>query len=883
MAKGGLAEVAKPPPVPPKDFRYTVDMEEDTIAVSPPSGSKRKRDAHDEDAHGRGLLDNDDPDAHTPKRTRSQLRQSDASASEDNTPNRSRNLRRQKKVGNLSNLNLRHAAERQAAAEQASLQPRESRFLEGSLNDRPSEKPPSFFTRMIRTDSGNVLQVEELMTDYYNGLATPGDSVEPWVDQPKAAAAPRTDGVAAPSAKKEESSSFFGLGLTFSFRPIALWKQLWNETKAEMTRENMEEYERKKRQKAEAEAKYAEMKHAGQLELQPVSHTVADPRSSRDSATPRDSAVVMDSTYSSFDYKRTVSGGSQLLPPQRDDTTSHSGSDVQETASKPSKGFKSRFHFKRPSMSNLKDGLKRVTSDLNLAATANRESSSSMSPVKTDFDGPTLRKSNSRYDLKKQSKLSKRVSDLEAKLYKARHELDEALVDASPMPKLGNKYERFTPTPNATIRRPKFVPGALPSLPSERILMAEQFGFGEEEIPMPTEAKPRSAIDLTEGLNDDKVGTIRASANEDSHPARASSLFQFPNGNIEHLADDKNHNHLDKRDDQTSELTSLLSEMDPNSTVNFTSDGAAEPAKGADYASLDAKLKALDKQVKATAKKPGKQRKRKSGISSDDKMFKPATDDDDDAEWADADGTPRKKRKSGGKPSSSPQVKRSREQKSSPRGKVTARGGSKKKVDSASQEKAAKVPEQAVQPEPEVQGDEDVEIANGDVEADEPADSAPSRNSLDSQGGPLDPVYEEEEETSIVRLNDEPSKPTAKATPARYGRRAGRSRSTSPNKRTAPGTEETMMTRAAEAAQQHPGRRGRSVSPFPVNGYKAVLEHETVTVMPGGRDVPSLPKGANGSFESLVEVTVAGAEEGEVVTEVTETTKTGFEWPEDVF
>ena len=82
---------------------------------------------------------------------------------------------------------------------------------------------------------------------------------------------------------------------------------------------------------------------------------------------------------------------------------------------------------------------------------------------------------------------------------------------------------------------------------------------------------------------------------------------------------------------------------------------------------------------------------------------------------------------------------------------------------------------------------------------------APVRPGIDSQGQFLEPLYEDEEETITVLLNDELSKPTAKATSANYGRLAGRSRSSSPHKRAGsvqPHAEEQMITRAGCASLQ---------------------------------------------------------------------------------
>jgi hypothetical protein len=155
------------------------------------------------------------------------------------------------------------------------------------------------------------------------------------------------------------------------------------------------------------------------------------------------------------------------------------------------------------------------------------------------------------------------------------------------------------------------------------------------------------------------------------------------------------------------------------------------------------------------------------------------------------------------------------------------------------------------------------------------------RTSIDSQDRTLGVVYEEEEEMVTGTV----SKPVAKITPATFGRSSLRSRSNSPHKRSAsvqPGVEEQLITRAAIAAKKHPGRaKNRSVSPPPANGYiKTTVVEESVSVKPGENGIPKLPKGANGSFESLEEL---GVEPDEVELLGRNGKKASFEWPDDVF
>ncbi|KAK0844532.1 hypothetical protein LTR57_019984 [Friedmanniomyces endolithicus] len=869
--RSGILHMEEAPPVPLKDTPKNRTMNVDS---APPSGSKRKRSEQDEqDGQDETLhLDPADPDAHTPKRSR----QSDAEAS-DGTPINQRNLRRKKKNNNLSNLSLRHAAEQQRV--------RESRFQEGSLTDKPSMKPPSAFTRMMRTDSGNIRQVDELMEGYNDDSANGDVSREAFV---------RGEGYTPPlsatfeSAPRAQSGGFFGFGRSFAtnFHPVALWNKIWSEARQELIRENFEEAERKRRQKEEAEAKYAEMKAAGQLGLKQVSNVLLGARESEASARPRDSAVVLDDVK---DHARITTTGSQLLPPPKDDIYSHSGSEVPESKTKHT--FKSRFAFKKPSMSNMKGGLKRVASDLNLTAGAGRESSSSISPVKADFDHSTVKRSSSKFDLRKQQKLSKRVSDLESKLQLARRELGDALIEASPKPKLNNKYERFTPH-NNTSKWPKFIPGKLPSLPSERILMAEALGFGDDE------ATPDRATFDAEMKNDvaptefkefeDGEDTIKARDSQ-QYPRRADSLFKLSNDKI-NLLPDITKNTVTEHKTETSELTQFTSDsanMDPNSIVNLTSDSMTEPAKTGDYASLDAKLKALDKQVKASKKPAAKSKKRKSG-ARDDENFRPDAVTDDDAEWHEANATPKKKRKSAGKlDSGSPQgpAKRTRGntgKQSSPRARKSANGPAqikKGEMQNMSAKPAAESDED------EYSEAEDPDAVTGAAELDE----VPARTSIDSQAQPLEPLYEEEE-TSLIHSNGEPSRPTAEAAPALYF--GARSRSRSPHKRTGlvqPAVEETLLMRAAEAAL---GRRGRSASPAPRLKMMQTVESESVVVQSHQDAMQSLSSGVNGN--ALQVITPPADEQVKIV--VTEKTTVemvrvagagglgeAFEWPEDVF
>ena len=946
-----------PPPVPPKDTHYTTTMNAERPASAHASASKRKRDTLDVTSY-----DENGEDQHTPKRRRSPLPQSDieADASDETTPAYQKNLRRKKGSRNLSNLNLRHAAEKQKA-QGAKVKSRKSRFVEGSMNDKPSEKPPSMFMRFIRTESGNIKQVtaatEDLMEDYHDEMARPRDSVEKVIAQEKAAVPSRVAGIE--SEKENNGGGMFGRWAS-SFHPVALWNKVFSQTRDEMIREEFEaaerkareEAERKAREKAEIEAQYAQMKAAGMFKPKYLSPVVGSVSSRKTVQTQRDSGIVIDEEASVHEseehgpdeedepqaiepqeqeHSRAASGMSgRLVPPQpQDDTTS--ASDVPETASKPAKTLKSRLHLKKPSLTNIQGSLKRAKSDFSLTQTLHhRESSSSISPIKTDFENSALKKSQSKHDLKNQTKLSKRVSDLESKLSQARRELDEALVDASPMPKLGNKYERFTP--QSTLKRPKFIPGRLPSLPSERVLMEQQ--ARENEMKMnevkaiqdtemnDLEEDDTRDADLNEFLAEAKVNNIqdddegegeetikaRAPHNRRQYPTRASSLFSLNNTNIEQPSQQATEStesvrqsetvstsEAIEKDAPTSDLTEIptsqVDDMDPNSISNFTSNGMVDTATKPDYAALDAKLKALDANVKTSKKSQKsttKTKKRKSGAHEEDKEYKPGkSGESEDSAWEE-EQTPKKKRKSSTGLASSPKDGKEGN-KNSPSGKKSKKAPASKKNAKKTTSVVETTQVEEYSADERADGNDAAAEGAGDIEM------PSARSSLDSlQMRPLEPVMEEADEeeevadettTTNIPLNNEPSKPTAKATPARHSALNGhaygaRSRSASPNKRPAIGAEEQMITRAAEAARNNPARSrasSRSVSPLPsahprakgINGHThanagAEVEDEPVRIIPGEGGVPAMPRGKKEGKQ-------AAGKDGD------------FEWPDDVF
>lgn len=844
-----LMEESPPgPPVPPKDPGYQSSMD----GSRPPtaqSGSKRKRESQDDTLYElrNGYLQVPDSDGHTLKRSRSARGvQSDGDVSNDETPMQQRNLRRKNGIRNLSNLNLRHAASLGNLPPRQASPARESRFQEGSLNDKPSEEPPSVFTRVRRTDSGNLLQVDQLMEDYHDDMPMSAESITATLEYEKATRDQRVAEITALRQEKEENTGFFRFGksLAASFNPVSVWNRLWAEQKNELARKEREEAERKAR-KAEVEARYAQLKSNGQLGLKRVGL-----------ATPHDSAVTLNGGLTYPEHQRNTSHGS-VVRTSYDEIASHEGSEVPDSEAKQLRSSKSRLHLRRPSLQSLRGGLKRIGSVTNLVGATNRDSSSSLSPSKTDLEGSALRTSHSKFDLKKQNRLSKRVSDLESKLQKARGELEEALVQASPMPQLGNKYQRFTPS--GTTRRPKFVPGALPTLPSERVLFPEQLGFrGDEEI-RATRRMSHNAIDLNtafDDIYDDE--DVEETPRDKSHGTR--NVYEASSKPASDQQDESN-----KATDMT-EATSDLTQ-----TNNMDPDTSNQQAANPD---LDKKLKALDKNVKAAKKSKPKKRP----PHTKDETYRPGAESDDETELEKTTTQPKKKRKSAGKSEASPDSKRGKQK--SPRGKAVVNNTQARFSPDETERHDLPMAD------PANRTTDDVRMADAEGSEDELARIASVRSSLGSEDQ-LEPVPEEEETTTTttttIPVKDAPSKPTAKATPARYMHTAVRSRSNSPHKRNGPvhaAAEEKILTRAANMAQLK--RTSHSRSPPPANGYTNVeiTTNEVVKLVPGKGDVPKLPKGANGSFESLPDADV----DVEVVSKANRGSKSkDFQWPDDVF
>lgn len=740
------------------------------------------------------------------------------------------------------------------------------------MSDKPSAQPPSMLFRGISTHSlAQSINVDQLMDEYHDGQLRQSFDFKP---EMRSADTPD----ATPAAPKESGFGRFGRLITSSFNPISAWgnfSRTWKESKDDLTVRNIEENRRKAAQKALAEQKYAELKKAGLLpkpaytvmssnvsaqiredddDEDETDHPIKEEDVERD--IPRDSAVNLqvESTVNiqsesnvnlhvdSVDAAKALPCLPQEQQPRPDSPT------VQQQPEKLLKLRKSFFTIRRPSLNNLK----RVRSELNLGAFASRQSSSSISPEKQDTaDSGTLLKSQSRKDLKVQHKLSKRVSDLETKLADARRDLQNTINGVSPVT-LTSRFEKYTPSQRGRI--PRFIPGKLQSLPSERLLFpqdqsSQSFTHQGDDVFTP--------VDTTNSL---EHSSAPASTNKNL-PAVPEPDHQIDSLELDQNCDQAHEPYfpVTSAHKASTKINPQNDEMDPATLFSAPIQDATTPAE---YEDLDTRLKGLDANVKINPAKKSGNKKRKSG-SKDDGLYRPGRDEGDDSDFSDAPKSKfKKKRKSAGKA-----VESSKTKKISKSNNPVAKG---KK--SAASKPAP--PVQAPQPSPpaiRIEAADTNEII--DIPSDDNSNSTSSsdpsperehehhqpRTSLDGQTGPLEPIYEEE--TTVIASKHDSGismtsthslhvvRNTSRSKTTTTPRFGNRSRSTSPTK------------------TSHAGH-GRSTSPQPVMQLLGVGEavDGAVTVMPGVGSVPEMPMLVG---ESGVE-TDAGR-------------KAGWEWPDDVF
>lgn len=322
---------------------------------------------------------------------------------------------------------------------------RPSKFVEGSMNDKVSQRPPSLYTRE-----------EEAMEQYASGNMEDVDMVDD----------------AGIESNRPSGMFRFGKAIANAFNSVNVW-QGFNGIWKEKEKENQAMLERDAL-KAKAELKYAELKKKGykgtqnaparpQSQVVPVENHKDTDDSRRSSF--RDSGVDVDGYRSSLDRRdsdRAIVPTENIIPPAPLAAGHRSASPFSDASA----GRRSSIRFRKPSL----EGLKKVKSQIYLSSIKRHaENVPPVPSIETDVAvGLGLHRAASKKDIAKQYKLSKKVSDLENKLEVARRELELSIQTAPPVPDVPTR-----------IGRKPFVPGGLPSLPSERLLMPQTHHNGD--------------------------------------------------------------------------------------------------------------------------------------------------------------------------------------------------------------------------------------------------------------------------------------------------------------------------------------------------------------------------------------------------------------------
>jgi hypothetical protein len=320
------------------------------------------------------------------------------------------------------------------------------------MNDRASQKPPAPY---IGTDDGLLDRYEHERGDTRGRKA----QSRQFTHHPKESV--RSSSVI--DTSRHSSIFRFGKSLAASFNP-SNWK-IWSKQQRPQEDEETEPQRILRERQEKAQRIYNELKQSGHFRDSTFVHqNFQGPDDQKVSPDKHDSGVAFgEDAASNHRASREMSREDKrkdrifLEPPKLSNNRGESpasmaGSAVHSNTSSPSK---QSFHFKKPSLLNMKKSFP------NDSVSDSRHSGEHQA-----------RRISSRKDLQKQQKLVKRVSDLEGKLEAARRQLAEALDE--PLP----------PKPPPMIGRSRFVPGAMPTLPSERLLSAyveSETGFSDEE------------------------------------------------------------------------------------------------------------------------------------------------------------------------------------------------------------------------------------------------------------------------------------------------------------------------------------------------------------------------------------------------------------------
>jgi hypothetical protein len=500
------------------------------------------------------------------------------------------------------------------------------------MNDRVSKKPPVPYIGG-EDELGHSYDAND-GTDYRGRkLAQPGR----FTHHPNApiACTDRSE------ASRHSSIFRFGKSIASTFNP-SKWK-IWSKQQQPLSPEDEETAQLRalREQKEKAERIYRELKDSGHFRDSTIGAPLFKPSEEKDNLPAKHGSTVElgDKAASNVRASREMSredkrrGMIFLDPPKlpnRDPSpaaSNFSGSAVQSNPSTPNRPF----HFKKASLSNIKKAL----IGENVSETGNEPHQARRIP--------------SRKDLQKQQKLVKRVSDLEGKLEAARRQLSEVIGE--PVPPITSS------DPTQRVGRPRFIPGALSTLPSERLLSGHvEGGFSGNE----------ADNDIGKAITaDDAKGTAsfmsgaRASEEQSDRgingapsPAWVGKPLKPSGGQSEdHVVES-----VEKEVDETSELQSVAASDRFHAAETATSISEpttrAEDPNDSDYQEEKSdkesavKVRAKVKQQKMLQIPKPSPKKRKSNsferLADDSGIYKPNGDSDSDGESEVKKGTQKK-------------------------------------------------------------------------------------------------------------------------------------------------------------------------------------------------------------------------------------------------
>lgn len=336
------------------------------------------------------------------------------------------------------------------------------------MNDRVSFKPPIPYLEREEESDIEVLRGRKLAKGKRSSRVEGGESI----------------------AESKHSIFRFGKTIAASFNPTN-WK-IWNKDKGEDEEEKQLRILKERQEKAEKI--YKELKDSGRFHDGAVGFRIYQDesedqemreieeergrRQSRDMSRGRPTtraSKMFDGARRRMSRDRSMSRAREisredkrkgvvfLEPPKMSVSESPAPLSTTSNQSSPNKSS----IFKKPSLRNIRNSFSNETS--------------------IDGEPHRARRIPSRKDLHKQQKLVKRVSDLEGKLEHARRQLNQSLGD--PLAIIEDQ----------PIRRPKFVPGALSSLPSERLLSGyvpdDEEGYTEDGIEEESEIGVAFSVD----------------------------------------------------------------------------------------------------------------------------------------------------------------------------------------------------------------------------------------------------------------------------------------------------------------------------------------------------------------------------------------------------